>query len=106
MKSVFKVSDNVMKSVPPVLDYIRESATPLGHTPDFLVQLGDTILPIEVKAGENLRSKSLRTFVSAHPPTHGIRFSLSPYREQEWMTNVPLYGVGAFLRQHLRGTAS
>lgn len=68
---------------------------------DFLVQTGSAILPIEVKAGENLRSKSLRTFVASHPETHGIRFSLSPYREQEWMTNVPLYGVGAFFRRRM-----
>lgn len=46
-------------------------------------------------AEENLRSKSLRTFVAAHPDLYAIRFSMSPYMEQEWMKNVPLYGVGA-----------
>lgn len=43
-----------------------------------------------------LRSKSLRTFIAAHENLSGVRFSLSPYREQDWMRNIPLYAVGAF----------
>lgn len=61
---------------------------------DFLVQYKGSIVPIEVKAEENLRSKSLRFFCEAHPDLKGIRFSMSPYREQDWMSNVPLYAVG------------
>lgn len=61
---------------------------------DFIVQHQGIITPIEVKAEENLRSKSLRTFIDTHPDLHAIRFSMSQYREQEWMKNVPLYGVG------------
>ncbi len=60
---------------------------------DFVVQHEDCIFPVEVKAEENLRAKSLRQFVLAHPSLHGLRFSMSPYREQEWLTNVPLYAV-------------
>ena len=60
---------------------------------DFLIQNGQNIVPIEVKAEENLKSKSLSTFVASHPDTHGIRFSMSDYREQEWLTNVPLYAA-------------
>jgi predicted AAA+ superfamily ATPase len=58
---------------------------------DFLVQHRSVIHPIEVKAEENLKSKSLRAFVERYPMLHGIRFSMSPYREQDWMTNYPLY---------------
>ena len=58
---------------------------------DFLLQRGEQIVPIEVKAEENLRAKSLRQFVLDHEGTHGIRLSMSPYREQDWMTNIPLY---------------
>jgi predicted AAA+ superfamily ATPase len=58
---------------------------------DFLLQKGEQIIPIEVKAEENLRAKSLRQFVFDHEGTHGIRLSMSPYREQDWMTNIPLY---------------
>lgn len=62
---------------------------------DFLIQLGDKILPIEVKAEENLKSKSLKAFVDKNPTLHGIRFSMSNYRPQNWMTNIPLYALHA-----------
>ncbi len=60
---------------------------------DFLVQKEGKVIPIEVKAEENLRSKSLAAFVAKYPGLHGIRFSMSDYREQEWMTNIPLYAL-------------
>lgn len=63
---------------------------------DFLIQHGTEIVPIEAKAEGNLRSKSLASFVSSHPGMHGIRFSMSDYREQEWMTNIPLYAVSVY----------
>lgn len=61
---------------------------------DFLIQKGNSIIPIEVKAEENLKARSLRTFVAKHQGMHGLRFSMSDYRQQEWMTNIPLYAVG------------
>lgn len=61
---------------------------------DFLVQRGDRIIPMEVKAEENLKSKSLKAFVDRNPLLHGIRLSMSSFRRQEWMTNIPLYAVG------------
>jgi predicted AAA+ superfamily ATPase len=63
---------------------------------DFLIQHGCAIVPIEAKAEENLKSKSLSVFVKGHPEMHGVRFSMSDYREQDWMTNVPLYMVPMF----------
>lgn len=63
---------------------------------DFLIQHGSEIVPIEAKAEENLRSKSLSTFVANHPGLHGLRFSMSDYREQDWMTNVPLYAISTY----------
>lgn len=65
---------------------------------DLMVQLSDMVIPIEVKAEENLRSKSLRTFLKAHPGMHGLRFSMSDYREQESLTNVPLYAAGTYVK--------
>lgn len=58
---------------------------------DFLTQSCDKIIPIEVKAEVNVKSKSLRTFITNNPELHGIRFSMLPYKQQEWMTNIPLY---------------
>lgn len=62
---------------------------------DFLIQQGCEIVPIEAKAEENVRAKSLSTFVAANPNLHGLRFSMSDYREQDWMTNIPLYAISA-----------
>ncbi|MCM1169208.1 MAG: ATP-binding protein [Bacteroides sp.] len=64
---------------------------------DFVVQDGMDIVPIEVKAEENLRAKSLSTLVAAQPELHGLRFSMSDYREQDWMRNVPLYAAWGYL---------
>lgn len=66
---------------------------------DFLIQYDDKVVPIEAKAEENLRSKSLSTLVSLHPEMHGIRFSMSDYREQDWMTNVPLYAASTYFTE-------
>ena len=60
---------------------------------DFVVQHDTHIIPIEVKAEENLRAKSLRQFVTDNPDLHGVRFSMSDYREQDSQTNVPLWAV-------------
>ncbi len=65
---------------------------------DFVIQLADKVIPIEVKAEENLKSKSLKTFVDSHKGLHGIRFSMAGYREQEWLTNVPLYCTSVYLK--------
>ena len=60
---------------------------------DFLVQRASGVYAIEVKAEENLRAKSLRAFKASHPEVRSVRFSLSGYREQDWMRNVPLYAM-------------
>ncbi len=60
---------------------------------DFVVQYEAHVIPIEVKAEENLRAKSLRQFVTDNAGLHGVRFSMSDYREQDWLTNVPLWAV-------------
>jgi len=60
---------------------------------DFLIQKDSLIVPIEVKAEENLRAKSLKVFCDKYKPELAIRTSMSKYREQDWMINVPLYLV-------------
>lgn len=60
---------------------------------DFLAQQGGSVFAIEVKAEENLRSKSLRAFRDSHPEVKSVRLSLSNYRDQGWMRNVPLYAM-------------
>lgn len=60
---------------------------------DFLLQGRSSILPLEVKAEENLRAKSLKAFCEKYHPACAVRTSMSDYREQEWMTNIPLYNI-------------
>jgi hypothetical protein len=60
---------------------------------DFIVQQDDFIIPIEVKAEENLKAQSLRSFCKKYKPKIAIRSSMSPYRKESWMTNIPLYLV-------------
>lgn len=60
---------------------------------DFLVQDGSQVAAIEVKAEENLRARSLRAFKDKHPDITALRFSMSGFREQDWMRNIPLYAA-------------
>ncbi len=60
---------------------------------DFLVQHAGEVIPIEVKAEENLQAKSLKTFCQKYSPKTAIRTSMSDYREEAWMTNLPLYAI-------------
>ncbi len=61
---------------------------------DFIVQKDETIIPIEVKAEENLKAKSLKSFFQKYTQTKPVRLSMSDFREESWMTNMPLYAVG------------
>ena len=66
---------------------------------DFLVQQDGQVIPCEVKAEENVKSKSLRTFVMeewSELQLNGLRCSMKPYADQGWMRNIPLYGMESF----------
>ena len=60
---------------------------------DFLVQGNSSIIPIEVKAEENLQAKSLKAFVEKYHPKYAVRTSMSDYREETWLINIPLYHI-------------
>lgn len=64
---------------------------------DFVIQRNGHIVPIEVKAEENLQAKSLKAFVTKHNLTDAVRSSMSGYRQQDWVTNVPLYALAEYL---------
>ncbi len=61
---------------------------------DFLLQKNSEVIPIEVKAETNLKSKSFKLFCEKYQPKNAIRTSLSKYKQETWMTNVPLYAIG------------
>lgn len=60
---------------------------------DFALTSSRGIIPVEVKAGENLRSKSLRVACEKFCIDRAVRTSLSPYRDDGWLINVPLWAV-------------
>ena len=63
---------------------------------DFVIQHEEKIIPIEVKATENLKAKSFKFFCEKFKPENAIRTSLSDYRKESWLTNVPLYIIGDY----------
>lgn len=58
---------------------------------DFVLQKEQYCIPVEVKAAENLRAQSLKAYCGKYQPELAIRTSVSDYREEAWMVNVPLY---------------
>ncbi len=60
---------------------------------DFVLQYQGMVLPVEVKAEENLQSKSLKVFYQKFSPPVALRLSMSDYRVRDWLVNVPLYAV-------------
>ena len=61
---------------------------------DFVVQKDDAIIPVEVKAEENLQAKSLKIYVEKFSPDIAIRTSMSNFRKETWLINWPLYQIG------------
>ena len=60
---------------------------------DFLIQRDGALLPIEVKGGTSIKATSLHNYLMEHSAISAIRYSMLPYRKQENITNMPLYGV-------------
>lgn len=60
---------------------------------DFLLDNGETVVPVEVKAEVNLRAKSLKTYVEKYHPEKSVRTSMADYKKEDWLINLPLYAV-------------
>ena len=60
---------------------------------DFLIDIGSEVIPIEVKAEVNLNAKSLKVFFEKFQPKTTIRTSMTDYRQEEWLLNLPLWAV-------------
>ncbi len=61
---------------------------------DFLMQREGALLPVEVKGGTSIKSTSLHNYLMEHPGIQAIRYSMLPYKKQDFLTNIPLYAVG------------
>ena len=69
---------------------------------DFLFQTQERVVPTEVKAEENVKSKSLSLFINEdfkNLNLKGLRCSMKPYIDQGWMENIPLYAVEGYLER-------
>jgi len=61
---------------------------------DFVFKYESEIFPLEVKAEENLQSKSLKVYSEKFNPTVALRTSMRDYRRESWLMNIPLYAIG------------
>jgi len=60
---------------------------------DFIIDTGEQIVPVEVKAEVNLKAKSLKTYCEKYSPEISVRTSMADYRKEDWLVNLPLYAV-------------
>jgi predicted AAA+ superfamily ATPase len=61
---------------------------------DFLIDNGEDVIPLEVKAEVNLQAKSLKTFREKFNPKISLRTSMADYKKEDWLINLPLYAIG------------
>lgn len=60
---------------------------------DFVVDTGETVVPVEVKAEVNLKAKSLKTYYEKYSPEIAVRTSMADYKKEDWLINLPLYAI-------------
>lgn len=60
---------------------------------DFIVDTGERIIPVEVKAETNLKAKSLKTYREKFEPEVSVRSSMEDYKKEDWLVNLPLYAI-------------
>lgn len=58
---------------------------------DFVIQYGTSIIPVEVKGGEDKSAPTFKKYVSEHQLEYAVRFSKREYRGDGYITNMPLY---------------
>lgn len=82
-----------LASIPDLVIYYWSAERSIAEI-DFLIQYSGEVIPIEVKAEENLQAKSLKAFCQKYSPQTAIRTSMSDFRKEDWLTNLPLYAIG------------
>ncbi len=86
-----------LKTIPDIPIYYW-SAEKANAEIDFVIQHLNKIVPIEVKAAENLQAKSLKSFKQRFPESVAIRTSMSDFRKEDWLTNTPLYAINYLMK--------
>ncbi len=77
------------------LDLFYWSAANSSAELDFVVQLGSHVIPLEIKAGQNLKAKSLKAAMKRFSLERGYRFSTLPPRCDGDVADIPLYAIGS-----------
>lgn len=77
--------------------YWSNTKTPLEI--DFIIQDSQRVIPVEVKAEENVRARSLVQFIKDNPGLKGLRISMKGYVDQEWMENIPIIAIGTYFEK-------
>ncbi len=84
----------VLQQIVAETDYTPYYFSPSSHSEiDFLVQKEGMVVPVEVKAEDNLHAKSLKAYWEKYKPANAVRTSMANYRQEAWMVNLPLYGI-------------
>jgi len=65
---------------------------------DFIIDTGEQIIPVEVKAEVNLKAKSLKVYKDKYDPEISVRTSMADYKKEDWLVNLPLYAVEEIVR--------
>ena len=60
---------------------------------DFIIDTGEMIVPVEVKAETNLKAKSLKTYRDKFNPPLSVRTSMADFKKEAWLLNLPLYAI-------------
>lgn len=66
---------------------------------DFIIQDSQRVIPVEVKAEENVRARSLAQFIKDNQGLKGLRISMKGYVDQEWMENIPIIAIGTYFEK-------
>lgn len=60
---------------------------------DFVVDTGENVIPIEVKAEINLKAKSLKTYCERFNPEIAVRTSMADFKSEKTLVDLPLYAI-------------
>ena len=85
-------------------NYVAQALTAAGHPlyywesdgqaeVDFLATVGSDVVPIEVKASNHTRSRSLHRFGQLYTPPYSCRLSAKNFGFENGVFSVPLYAV-------------
>ncbi len=80
----------------PELYYWQRSKRSSQAEVDYICQLNNRIIPIEVKAGKVGTLRSLSLFLKENEAPFGVRLSLNHFNVERGLVSIPLWGMAGF----------